>query len=136
MVRMQTVPTGRRGDDVKPETQRVMVGEKGRRGATPPSSPPTRLPPLARAGSSYRRIQCRPMEAEEAPIWRRRRWRRRRGGGNPEMKRGDAAFFFPPHAPAASLLPMRAAPLSPGRWSAHGHEGGERCRRRVRGKLG
>jgi hypothetical protein len=58
------------------------------------------------------------------------------GGGNPEMKRGDAAFFFPPHAPAASLLPMRVVPSSHGRWSVHGHEGGERCRRHVRGKLG
>jgi hypothetical protein len=133
---MQTVPTGRRGDGVNPETQRVVVGEKGRKGATPPSCPPTRLPPLARAGSSYRRIQCRPMEAEEAPIWRRRRWQRRRGGGNPEMKWGDAAFFFPPHASAAWLLPMCAAPSSPGRWSAHRHEGGERRHRRVRGKLG
>jgi hypothetical protein len=64
---MQTVPTERRGDDVNPETQRVVVGEKGRRGATQPSSPPR----------AYRRwpVLAVPTVGSSADRWRRRRHR-------------------------------------------------------------
>jgi hypothetical protein len=48
------------------------------------------------------------------------------GGVNPETE-GRHRLLLPPRTPAA--------PSRPRLWSAHGYEGGERRRRRVRGKL-